>query len=465
MNTDPKERFIAIARDLQKPAGDSPLFSTREGIRANQAAFNRACHVTWKRLHLEAINELLVLDQVARIEKAKAGKRPSPILAWTDYSRALWRKVSDAIIWELCGMERHLVKRLCLYRERGHLSESNAPHALATLQALNAAPDVVAIWNDATSCVDVGDVTVAHPGGLVGIELKEGKVNEEVMALLSKTGEISVEDRQRIETAFGPDAVKQLDRAIRQDQRNRQVEALIRDERGIDPVSGREIVIGDLTHVEVTSSHEVLEGLLREALASPTHEALRVVDGCLWVYAHAGPRSDGRPESVRFAELLSERSAFARRVLSKSLQRGDYARIAPLEHGAHEPLAVPLFLRLAPDLVGEVMYGAFLHGRVQFFLDWDAFAELFAEVGAKFIWREGKEARRARSEPWAMRRLIVDERLPMVEVGEAKLFFMGTHLIQLYFDGMSPRTLIRLMVETAEVVRVTNSQESNVKEA
>ena len=53
MNVDPKERFIAIARDLQKPARDSPLFATREGIRANQVAFNQACHVTWKRLHLE----------------------------------------------------------------------------------------------------------------------------------------------------------------------------------------------------------------------------------------------------------------------------------------------------------------------------------------------------------------------------------------------------------------------------
>ena len=115
----------------------------------------------------------------------------------------------------------------------------------------------------------------------MGIELKEGKVNDEVMALLSKAGEISVEDRQRIETTIGPDAVKQLDRAIRQDQRNRQVETLIRDERGVDPVSGKEIVIGDLTHVEVEGSHKVLEELLREALASPTHETLRLVDGCL----------------------------------------------------------------------------------------------------------------------------------------------------------------------------------------
>lgn len=67
------------------------------------------CHVTWKRLHLEAIDELLVLDQVACMERAKVGKRSSSNLAWTDYARALWRKVSDAIIWELCGMEHHLV--------------------------------------------------------------------------------------------------------------------------------------------------------------------------------------------------------------------------------------------------------------------------------------------------------------------------------------------------------------------
>ena len=82
-----------------------------------------------------------------------------------DYSRHVWRKVNDAIIWSALGHQRHMVKRLCLYRRRTYLTENNDLSALATIKQLNADPLALAIWNDATSCVDIGDVTLI-PNGL-----------------------------------------------------------------------------------------------------------------------------------------------------------------------------------------------------------------------------------------------------------------------------------------------------------
>jgi hypothetical protein len=121
------DAIAAIVRDLNEPAGGG--FSSLESIRADYSVFLQKTHNTWKRLHDQAIDELLTFDAVARCERE--GPIGHGVGQWADYERALWRRVNDSLIWSLCGLERHTVKRLCLYRRRGYLVEANAETLIA----------------------------------------------------------------------------------------------------------------------------------------------------------------------------------------------------------------------------------------------------------------------------------------------------------------------------------------------
>ena len=108
--------------------------------------------------HDEAVRQLFFHEGFLLREKTHPIGRGMKELS--EYNRAVWRRVNDAIVWSLFGGQRHRVKRLCLYRKRGNLSESNPESARAALAEINARPMSIAIWNDATSCVDIGDLTV-----------------------------------------------------------------------------------------------------------------------------------------------------------------------------------------------------------------------------------------------------------------------------------------------------------------
>jgi hypothetical protein len=178
------------ARELRKPAGDSVMFSSPESILRHHSEFVLHCHATWKKWHNEAIRQLLFHEGFLRREKTHPIGRGTR--EFGEYNRAVWRRVNDAIVWSLVGGQRHRVKRLCLYRKRGDLSDSNPDSATAAVAEINARPMSFALWNDTTSCVDIGDLTVIDNGlSLVPrfIELKEGTVNEAIGAILLADGD------------------------------------------------------------------------------------------------------------------------------------------------------------------------------------------------------------------------------------------------------------------------------------
>ncbi len=184
-----------LAADLKKPAGESSKFSSLDAIRANHREFVTECHKTWKKWHGEAIKQLFFFEGF--LSREKTNPIGHTAVDWADYSQAIWRKASDTIIWCLMGHQRHVVKRLCLYHKRPKLTESNAQVVVELLNKLNTDSLSVAIWNDATSCVDLGGITYIENGlkpEPVFWEVKDGVVNDEIAELLKNKSE-SVETR------------------------------------------------------------------------------------------------------------------------------------------------------------------------------------------------------------------------------------------------------------------------------
>jgi hypothetical protein len=179
-----------VIRDLKTPAGESVEFSSLESIQANRASFVERCHSTWKRLHNESIERLFFFEGF--LLREKTNPMGSAAKEYANYNQAVIRKINDSIVWSVFGMQRHVIKRFCLYKARPALLESNPGDVYAALRAFNALPMSLAIWNDATSCVDIGDVTYVEDGTQPNpefIELKSGEVNAEIAELLSLQGE------------------------------------------------------------------------------------------------------------------------------------------------------------------------------------------------------------------------------------------------------------------------------------
>ena len=442
--------FAEAAKELSRPAGDSPQFATGSAIRTNYEAFVLACHETWKRWHGRAVKEILTWDAFARRERAHPIGPAAAELA--DYNRAVWRRVNDAIIWTMVGVQRHVVKRICLYRKRGFLAESNPESVMATLAELNADPRVIAIWNDATSCVDLGDITCVRFHTAMEpffVELKEGKVNAAVLDVLRADAGEFERKFEEFRKLYGKKGVAQLDRVTRQKTITAQALTLLHEEHGKDPVTGAELSVTEIP-VAPNTYDAALNRVLTEA-ADRTGEVTETIDGCLWICANRTKVLNRYQARRHFHDLLGLRFPHLLRAPEQPASRS-HDRIVCLNECFMPPLAKPIFLRaLEAENVGSVTYGELMF-KVFLYLDWQAFGTLIAEEGGQFTWSSAKFARRAKALKRELQPVMVDGRVPQVTLDKATMSITEPMLVQLFFDGLTPRAMAKTIVEAARAL-------------
>ncbi len=369
-----------------------------------------------------------------------------------EYGRAVWRRVNDAIVWTVMGMERHRVKRLCLYRARSNLLECNPDSVMATLADLNKDPLALALWNDATSCVDIGDVTLIRDGRRPlpeFIELKEGAVNEQIIKAMAADPAAREAAEADLREKHGEKAIRQLERVKRQKATANQALDLLQNEQGVDPVTGHTISVVESGVVTETYDAELRAQL--DAAVAGGKGVLECIDGCLWVYAATGGRRE-TPRTVRaFSEALEAKSSWYAAATSRSPPR-DRDKLVGLNTCVGYPLAKPLYFRgLGPSHVAAITYGAFLDN-VLMYLDWNGFEDLIKQEGGKLRWGSQKEAGRARAMHKNLRPSLVRGRLPIVAAHGVNAYVMDPNFVELFYDGVRPRTLAKRLVENCRDV-------------
>src|SRR5690606_13651242 len=87
----------------------------------------------------------------------------------------------DGIAWQLIGGEIHIARRFHIEEDSSKfLDTSNIEHAKKVADEINKSPLDFALISDLTSYVQIGDILLKHEN-IVGImELKEGKVNDQI---------------------------------------------------------------------------------------------------------------------------------------------------------------------------------------------------------------------------------------------------------------------------------------------
>jgi len=440
-----------VIRDLKTPAGDSVEFSSLESIQANRASFVERCHSTWKRLHNESIERLFFFEGF--LLREKTNPMGSAAKEYANYNQALIRKINDSIVWSVFGMQRHVIKRFCLYKARPALLESNPGDVYAALRTFNALPMSLAIWNDATSCVDIGDVTYVEDGTQPNpefIELKSGEVNAEIAELLSLQGEEHSLKFEEFKRKRGQAGVKQHERVLRQQKTGEQALDLLANDQGIDPVTGQEMRVVDISTKQ--DSYDAALGQVLTNVLDGRLETCELIAGCIWIYANSDPSINREQAAVRFINTLSNR--ISQEHLRNIRRPGphDRDRIVPLIWGLHQPVSLPLFLRsLSAEIIAAALCGELRH-KVMMYIDWSRFAVLCKEAGASISFLGGKAVRRSRAEPANMRLPIIGGRLAQLAIEDVKAGITDPMLIRILFDGITPQTVINDIIAHAQIM-------------
>ncbi len=440
-----QDELPAIIRLLRKPAGDDPRFASVAAINANRNAFTEAVHSAWKHLHSRSLDEILAIEKA--LSSAPREKLPGGFVWYLERSIALWRRINDAIVWSLVREQDHVIRRVCQRKDRPRLSDANPTAIREFLDNFNSDPQSIAIWSDATTCVDLGDLVCrSFSGELNGfIEAKAGAMNDRIFELMEVKGN-SVDVMNAITDfadKYGPKAVKQLQRVVKQRHRYNQVMDIIEKDRGFDPRQEAEIVVQD-TITPLKRYDPELQAIIDASRDGPV---LCCVDRCLWVYVEREQSKDPAEKVKSFECKLAEASPTTLQWFNEQFGGKEPFGDVLLEDNLICPEAIPLFLRqLEPETVRDVLIGNLMFS-VFLFVDWRELGIVVEELGAELVWSTQKEGRSQRSKPMAQRQFSLGDRIPRVQLENEKYIEGFSKIYRVLFDGITPTSIAAQYVE------------------
>ncbi|HTU45750.1 MAG TPA: hypothetical protein VMF91_11845 [Bryobacteraceae bacterium] len=440
-----QDELPSLIEMLRTPAGGDSRFATRELIAANHDAFCEQCHVVWKELHRRSIDEIMNMESLLSPEHRKA--MPPAMIFYFNRCVQIWRRLNDALIWVLLDFQDHIIRTVCHRKDRPQLASANPDGIRRLLMQLNTDPLTIAIWSDATTCVDLGDVFCKAPPGKPNgfLEVKEGTINDKIFELLKAKG--SPEHIAAKIDSFvdenGPKAFKQLERVIRQRRLYNQVMDIVENERGFDPRREAEVIIGE-SHAPLESYDFELQAATDAAAEKPV---LRCIDECLWVYVDANQEKSPQKKIEEFRAGIQAAAPEALPWIHQQFEGKLPFEAIPLEANIDIPESMPLFLRpLNPKTIRDVLLGRLMHS-VFLFLDWKELTAIIRKQGAELVWSSFKEGRRQIAKPLAHRFLTIGGRVPRIRLENGNYTDGFSKLYRIYYDGISPSSIAAQYIE------------------
>ena len=385
---------------------------------------------------------------------------PPAMLFYFERCIQIWRRLNDALIWVLLGSQDHVIRTVCHRKERPQLASANPGPMRKLLDNLNADPKSIAIWTDATTCVDVGDIFCRAPRGRPNgfLEVKEGSMNDKIFELLKARGspdQIAGEIEAFVQEN-GPKALKQLERVIRQRMRYSEVLDIVKNEKGYDSRRDAEITIEE-SEVELKTYDVELQAIIDEAAELPV---LRSLDRCLWIYLDRDrkkspnaedPGLPNRSPKSRARSAAVDRTEFRRQVAFRgnpSRRESLYTRgVAPLPSSTKSGDDSGCAARRPDGLCLHVfgLAGIERNG---------------SEQGAELNWSSFKDGRREQAKPYGQRKLTIGERVPRFQTKDGRFIEGFSKIYRIYFDGITPSSIVAQYVEMLQATRKQSNREA-----
>ncbi|OGP91928.1 MAG: hypothetical protein A2156_00295 [Deltaproteobacteria bacterium RBG_16_48_10] len=434
MIKDPDKRLQSVIESavnvLREPAGKK--YKTIEDIRCDNDQFLKDFHTGLYLLHVLTIRAIIDAEdnllETGRDTKAARSSHKG----WTRL-RQLFRCINDAIVWIALRDEPALfIRRTCRKQPRGNLRDQNHDSIMKAMQHLFAGGEFLPIWNDATRCIDISDITLFSPRGISFLELKTGNVNEQILDMMGKTNSVEIlSEFGAFFEKYGQKGIRQIERVIRQGDRSSKLIELSKHDNVFDPFL--EVERCAITPDQPLERYDTELPPLFQDLRSRDFVALSI-DNCLHVLALnrlRGVSIEKGRELVR--QHLQDKIC---RPTSEEIDCREV--ILNLESSFDYPTAMPIMLRpwSSEDIAG-ICLG---HTEVYFTFDVNAWGKHLRS--ARLAWSSKREGKKELNKPRDDRLFIVQDRIPQIVNQKGDRLSIGTQFLQIMIcEGIRPASL------------------------
>ena len=338
--------------------------------------------------------------------------------------------IADGIAWQLISGEIHIARRFHIGENSSKfLDSSNIEHAKKVVDEINKSPLDFALISDLTSFVQIGDVLIKNKN-LVGImELKEGKVNDQIKDFFDelKQNDTAVTE-DLINNKFDEKTAKQAKRMQRQILRAERATEVMNTDAGIDPVSETPIKIS--TPAIKTEGYQEEFMKLNNILETKIW-AYTVVENCL----HIGMYRD---KGIAMAGFAIEE------ILKKETENFIIIDWLSITNNLSQPIFAKPF---PPDFIVDVLTGKI---KIIMGLNLDKLIEFFNILGIKTRWLTKKETAKAKQKEVRKGMVVVNNRaismtLPYLG-GEA--IISGGIISKILYDNILPSNMALSLLST-----------------
>ncbi len=213
-------------------------------------------------------------------------------LATIERQIMLFRRLIDCILAHFLVGQTWILRRLMLFPDIRDIDPKVLRHTVDEATRRNKENRMVFyLVTDLLTAVHIGDLLKVdrsdlakpmEPGGWEVIELKEGMVNDNLLQVLGsiKAGQSEQGGKLPVVTSLGPKAEKQFERMVRQRNRQVQTEELIKNDQGVDPITGFNVILQE-TGGDIADYFEVLRKI-SERIDKEDHTAV-LLDKCLYM--------------------------------------------------------------------------------------------------------------------------------------------------------------------------------------
>jgi hypothetical protein len=411
-----KQSFTHAVAWLRAPAGAK--YRTLEDCHSNAIEFGRAFHRGLFLFHLQTIEHILLVEErLKSLSAVHASEQRSTKRGW-DTVRQIFRTFNDCIAWIIFKEPSFTINRICRHRSRGFLMDQNVESIIRVITEISEDGDTLAIWNDATRAIDLGDITAISlkNRSLTFYEVKEGPVNDEILEIVQNNDPTVI--AESLEAFFirrGKSGLAQFERFIKQQMNSEKLHALVSTDDIEDPFTKeRRTAISPNKPLEHYDSGELTQ-VLQEV--REREFAYTCVDGCLHILAINQERMRGvcPIDSLIQTELKN-------RVTTPKPGEADCREVLiSLQDTLYSAISMPVMLRpLDASDIADICIGNVL---LVFMFDMNAWGKLLRQC--RLSWSSVKEGRREQSKPFLHRRMVIDSRIPTITS------LCGNHAVQL----------------------------------
>lgn len=338
--------------------------------------------------------------------------------------------IADGIAWQLIGGEIHIARRFYIEEDSSKfLDSSNIEHAKKVADKINESPLDFALISDLTNYVQIGDILVKHENYVSIMELKEGKINDQIKEFVDELerNSKSVTD-EILKEKFDDKTVKQAKRMQRQKIRAERVTEIVNNDKGIDPVSEQPIRIST-PQIRTEGYHDQFIELLKN-LDSKTW-AYTVVENCL----HIGMYRD---EGILMAGFAIEN------ILKEETDNFIIVDWLSITNNLSEPIFSKPF---PADFIIDVLTGKI---KIILGLNLDNLIELFNLLGLETKWLNKKETAKAKQNMGRKGIVVINNKAISLNLHKygGDVIMSGGIISKILYDNILPSNIALTMMST-----------------